>query len=103
MLKVATDKDFKEKVLENDKVVLVDFYAHWCGPCLMQVPVLEELANSRGSDYDIVRVNVDEERRIASSYEINTIPTLMIFKGGKVQKKRVGFTNKETIKDMMNE
>jgi len=103
MLKDATDKDFKEEVLENDKGVLVDFYAHWCGPCMMQVPVLEELANSRGAEYDIVRVNVDEEKKIASSYEINTIPTLMIFKGGKIKKKKVGFTNKETISDMMNE
>ncbi len=103
MLKVATDKDFNEKILKNDKVVLVDFYAYWCGPCMMQVPILEELSNSRGIEYDIFKVNVDEAKDIVNRYNINTIPALIVFKNGKLQKKNIGFMNINEISNMMEE
>lgn len=103
MLSLATDKDFSEKVLGSDKFVLVDFYATWCGPCMMQAPVLEELSNSRGVEYDIVKVNVDEAQNTVAKYDINTIPTLMIFNDGKIKKKRIGYMDKEAINNMMNE
>lgn len=103
MLKEATDKNFKEVVLRNDKEVLVDFYASWCGPCMMQAPELEELASSRGVEYDIVKVNIEEAQNIANNYKINTVPTLMIFKKGKLKKRSIGFMKKEEIRDMMNE
>lgn len=100
MIKVASDKDFEQVVLKNDRTVLVDFYATWCGPCMMQVPVLEEVSNSR-SEFDIVKVNVDESPEIASKYMVNTIPTLIVFENGKSVKKNIGFMNREQICDMM--
>lgn len=103
MIKVATDKDFREKVLENNKLVLVDFYASWCGPCMMQIPLLEELSNSRGIEYDIIKVNVEEAQKTINNYKINTVPTIMVFENGKVKKKNIGYMNKEQINDMMNE
>lgn len=102
MIKAATDKDFREKVLENNKPVLVDFYASWCGPCMMQIPLLEELSNSRGIEYDIIKVNVEEARKVINNYKVNTVPTLMVFENGKVKKTNIGYMNKEQINDMMN-
>lgn len=103
MIKYITDNEFQNKVLENDKFVLVDFYAPWCGPCMKQVPILEELANSRGLEYDIIKINIEEAPDIVNNYEINAVPTLMIFKDGKLKKRIVGFMKKEEINNMMIE
>ena len=75
-----TKENFAQEVLQSDKTVLVDFYADWCGPCKMQGPVLEELANDR-DDVKVCKLNIDEQRDLAIEYGVMSIPTLMIVKG----------------------
>ena len=90
------DKNFKEE-LNKRKLVLVDFYATWCGPCGMQSQVLDKMQNSRSLDFDIVKVNVDEAPNTSMEYGIDSIPTLMIFKDNKLVKRVVGYTEEEEI------
>ena len=96
------DSNFK-KELENRHLVLVDFYATWCGPCMMQAKVLDKLQNSRSLDFDIVKVNVDEAPKTAMEYGIQSIPTLMIFRGNSLVNRCVGYTEEEEILKMMDE
>ena len=88
-----TNENF-EKVLKNNSVVLVDFYADWCGPCKMQSPIVDEIAEL---EYTVGKLNVDDEDEIAMKYNIVSIPTLLIFKNGELSKKFVGLTPKEKI------
>ena len=92
MVKRITD-NFNEEVLEKDGVVLVDFWAEWCGPCKMLGPVIEELAEEI-EGVNFTKVNVDENGKIAMDYQIQSIPTVMIFKDGELQEKLVGFKPK---------
>ncbi|MGI6617685.1 MAG: thioredoxin [Saccharofermentanales bacterium] len=85
-----TKESFKEKVLDSDKPALVDFWAVWCGPCKMMAPVLDELAEAYEGKAVIAKVNVDEERELAQEYRVFSIPTLFIFKNGKVVDQLVG-------------
>ncbi len=94
-----TDKNFKEEVIESDKVVLVDFWAPWCGPCQMMGPIINDLATEIGDDFKIGKINVDENSNIASEYGIMSIPAIKIFKGGKIVKEFVGIQNKDTLKE----
>ena len=96
------DKNFKETI-GNKKLVLVDFYATWCGPCGMQSKVLEKLSSSRSLNFDIVKVNVDEAPNVSMEYGIESIPTLMIFKDNKLVKRTVGYTEEEEILKIMEE
>ena len=102
MIKELTKEDFDSQVLKNNKKVLVDFYADWCGPCKMQSPILEEFAR-QGVDIDIVKVNIYTERGLATKYGIYSIPTLMLVKNGEILKTEPGFKNilalNEFIKD----
>jgi thioredoxin 1 len=93
-----TDKNFKEEVVESDKVVLVDFWAPWCGPCQMMGPIIDELSSEMGDAFKIGKVNVDENPKSASDYGIMSIPAIKVFKGGKIVKEFVGVQNKETLK-----
>ncbi|MGL4762429.1 MAG: thioredoxin [Sarcina sp.] len=92
MVKRITD-NFNEEVLGKDGVVLVDFWAEWCGPCKMLGPVIEELAEEI-EGVNFTKVNVDENGKIAMDYQIQSIPTVMIFKDGQLQEKLVGFKPK---------
>lgn len=94
-----TDKNFKEEVIESDKVVLVDFWAPWCGPCQMMGPIINDLAEELGGDFKIGKLNVDENPKCASEYGIMSIPAIKIFKGGKVVKELVGVQNKDVLKE----
>lgn len=94
MLIHLKDEKFNEEI--KDGVVLVDFYADWCGPCKMVAPIIEELANER-SDTKFIKVNVDEHEDIAKEYGIMSIPTMIVFKDGKEVKKNIGFIPKEEI------
>lgn len=94
------DNSFKE-ALKNKNLVLVDFYATWCGPCQMQSEVLSKLSSSRGLTYDIIKVNIDESPRLAMEYGIESIPTLMVFKKCEAVKKSVGFLEEKEIVSMM--
>ncbi|MBG0560585.1 thioredoxin [Actinoplanes aureus] len=82
-MKVVTDKTFAVDVLESDKPVLVDFWAEWCVPCKKVDPLLAEIADSElGSQVEIVKVNIDENPQTALAYQVMSVPTLAIFKGG---------------------
>lgn len=91
-----TKENFAQEVLQSDKTVLVDFYADWCGPCKMQGPVLEELANDR-DDVKVCKLNIDEQRDLAIEYGVMSIPTLMIVNGGEVTYKEVGLTQRREL------
>lgn len=82
--------------LINDDVVLVDFFATWCGPCRMLGPVLEEIASDRSS-VKIVKIDIDESASLAKNYGIMSVPTLLLFKQGKLVGQRTGFAPKEEI------
>lgn len=98
-----TKSNFREEVINSDIPVLVDFWAPWCGPCKMISPVISELAIDYAGKIKIGKVNVDEEMDIANEYQIASIPTLILFKGGKVEKRSSGFMPKEDIERMMIE
>ena len=83
--KKVTDQTFKDDVLASDKPVLVDFWAEWCGPCKMVAPVLEEIA-AQHEELTVVKLNIDENPKIAQEYGIMSIPTMSVFQGGKVVK-----------------
>ena len=94
----VTDATFKTEVLEeNEKVVIVDFWAPWCGPCQMMAPVLEDLAGEVKDFAKVAKLNVDENQATAGQYGIMSIPTLMIFKEGKPVKQLVGVQSKEAL------
>jgi thioredoxin 1 len=95
-----TKENFAETIRNSEKPVLVDFWATWCGPCRMQAPVLEELAAERG-DIVVGKVNVDDEAEIANAFQIDSIPTLILFKNGEAVKAAVGYRNKDQLVEML--
>ncbi|MAG93154.1 MAG: thioredoxin [Planctomycetaceae bacterium] len=97
-----TDATFQSDVLENDKPVLVDFWAPWCGPCKMIAPTIAELANDFGDQVAIGKVNTDENPQTATDQQISAIPTVILFKGGQVVEKFVGVTTKEKFSAALN-
>ncbi len=96
-LKVESSSWDKE-VLQADKLVLVDFWASWCGPCQMVAPVIEELAAEYQGKMKVMKLNTDENPEIAGKYRIMGIPTLMFFKGGKIVDQVVGAASKSQLK-----
>jgi len=95
--KKVTDDSFDTDVLQNAKPVLVDYWAEWCGPCKMIAPVLEAIAEEHGDKLDIVKLNVDENPKVAQKYGILNIPTLGVFKDGEVVKELVGARSKSAL------
>ncbi|MCL6452712.1 MAG: thioredoxin [Alicyclobacillus sp.] len=92
----VTDQNFAS-VIQGDKPVLVDFWAAWCGPCRMMAPVLEELSEEAGDRLVVAKLNVDENPRTAGAYGIMSIPTMMVFRGGRPVKQLVGYMPKGTL------
>jgi thioredoxin 1 len=88
-LTAVTDTSFQSDVIESENPVLVDFWAPWCGPCRMVAPVLEEVAKER-PNLKIVKLNVDENQQTAATYQVLSIPTLILFRDGKVAEKIIG-------------
>lgn len=95
MIVHVTKENFKE-VVENNKVVLLDFFATWCGPCRMLTPVLEELSEEV-SDVTIVKVDVDQDGALAQRFGIMAVPTMILFENGEPVKQLQGFMNKEAL------
>ena len=95
-----TEKNFEEEVLNTEKTVLIDFYADWCGPCKMQSPIIDKLAEER-TDIKVGKINVDEEQELASKYGIMSIPTLIIIKNGEVKNQFVGLTPKSKLEESL--
>ena len=92
----VSDANFKAEVLDSETPVLVDFWAPWCGPCRVVHPILEEMANER-DDVKIVSLNVDENQDTASAYDVLSIPTMILFKGGDAAKRVVGAMPKKRL------
>ncbi len=90
-------KAFTEHVLQDDKLVIVDFWAPWCAPCHLIAPVLEELAKEKAGKVKVAKVNVDENQQLAGQYQIMSIPTLLFFKGGRVVDQMIGAVPKDRI------
>lgn len=93
----VTDETFKKEVLEAEEPVLVDFWAAWCGPCRIVAPILEEIAEEYKDKIKVAKLNVDESQQTATKYEILSIPSLLLFEKGKVQKKLIGALNKNKL------
>ena len=92
--------NFQEEVLNSDKPVLVDFWAPWCGPCRMVLPIIEEIAEEN-EDIKVAKINVDEEPELANQFGVMTIPTLYVFKNGQAVNHRSGAMPKEQILAMV--
>jgi thioredoxin len=86
----VTDSNFQAEVIESEVPVLVDFWAPWCGPCRMVSPVVEEIAQERGEQIKVVKLNIDENQDTAVQFNVLSIPTLMVFKNGEVAKTVIG-------------
>ena len=98
-----TNQNFEEEVLKKEGLILVDFFATWCMPCQMLAPVLSQIAEENKEKVKVCKVNVDEQNELAMKYEILSIPTIKIFKDGKVEKTLVGLrTKEEEINDIIN-
>ncbi|MBZ9637052.1 thioredoxin [Clostridium sp. FP1] len=101
MIKEVNDKNFDEEIGNSDNIVVVDFWAPWCGPCRMLSPVIEELAKEMGKEVKFAKVNVDESPMISSKYRIASIPTVMVFNKETVKETMVGFRPKADIKKII--
>lgn len=103
MSKEFTDANFNQDVLEasKQKPVLVDFFAPWCGPCKIQCPIIDDLAESIGDKAVVGKVNTEDSRQTAANLGIMSIPTLMVFKDGEVKETMVGLQSKEGLLDIL--
>lgn len=100
MIKKVSKENFETEVLKTDKAVLVDFYATWCGPCQMLSPILEEISGST-EKFDIAKINIDENQELALENEIEVVPTMLIYKDGKILEKIEGLLDKKQILNKM--
>ncbi len=98
MEKIITSENFETEVLKSEKPILIDFWATWCGPCMRQGPVVEELAQE---GYSVGKVDVDQEPGLAQQFKIMSIPTLLIFKDGKEVQRFIGLTPKDTLRKFL--
>lgn len=96
MLKHINTDNFENEVLKSEKIVLVDFFATWCGPCQMLAPVLE-LISKEQNNFDIAKIDVDEAQELAIAHEIQVVPTMVVFKNGNVVDRMEGFYDKQEI------
>jgi thioredoxin 1 len=101
MAQEFTDDNFAKEVLQADKPVLVDFWAPWCGPCKMIGPIVEKLSNEMSSSVKIGKLNVDDNPATAQEYGVMSIPTLLLFKGGKVVGTTMGFTPEPRLREFI--
>jgi len=98
----TSDGSFDADVLQNDKAVLLDFWAEWCGPCKMIAPLLDDIADDYADKLAIVKLNVDENPNIAQKFGIRSIPTLMVFKDGAVQAQKLGALSKSQLTEFLD-
>jgi len=101
LLKQITDADFEAEIIKSDKPALVDFWAPWCGPCRALGPIVEELAREFEGRVKVSKLNVDENHQTAAQYGIQSIPTLILFKDGKIVDKMIGLTSKDRLETLL--
>jgi thioredoxin 1 len=101
MIKNTSEATFQEDVLDPKKLVLVDFWAPWCGPCKMIAPLLEQVADEYREEIEIVKLNVDDDGVIAQKYRITSIPTVILFKDGKPVDGAIGMRSKEYFDELI--
>jgi thioredoxin 1 len=101
LLGVATDENFEGEVLKSDKPVLIDFWAPWCGPCKAIGPIVEELAAEYQDKIKVLKLNVDDSQKSAVAYGVRSIPTLIVFKNGKVSNTLIGLVSKEKLEEFI--
>ncbi len=94
-----TDKNFEEKVVNNQGVTVIDFWAEWCGPCKMISPIIEELSKEYEGKATVGKVDVDNNHEVSMKYNIRSIPTILILKNGEVVDRHVGTTTKQVLAD----
>ena len=95
-----TSENFEQEVLKSDLPVLIDFWATWCGPCMMLAPIIEEIAEEYQGKVKVGKINVDEQGPLAMQFGIQSIPTLLYFKGGKLVDTKIGYCTKAQIEQM---
>jgi thioredoxin 1 len=100
-LKTATDDNFESEVLKSEKPVLIDFWAPWCGPCKAIGPVIEELAGELKDSVKVMKMNVDDNQKTAVNFGVRSIPTIILFKDGKVVDSIIGLVAKEKILELV--
>ena len=98
---ILTNENFDTEVLQSDIPVLVDFWATWCGPCKMIGPIVAEIAQENVGKIKVGKVNVDEQQRLTIRFGISSIPTLLVFKGGELVNKAIGYMPKEELLELL--
>jgi len=101
-VKEATDQNFNTDVLQGDKPALVDFWAVWCGPCRAVAPVIEELAGEKSDKINFFKMNVDENAQTPAQYGVRSIPTIILFKDGKVVDQLVGAVPRNALEELLS-
>lgn len=100
-MKEITIDNFEQEVMKEEKAVLLDFWAQWCGPCRMLTPMLEKLRDEIGDDAVIGKINVDEQRELAQKFGVMSIPSVFVMKGGKIVDSAVGVRQPDHYKEMI--
>jgi len=101
MVKTITAENFEQEVMQNEKTVVLDFWASWCGPCRMFTPIIEKFAEDN-PDVTVGKVNIDEQAELTERFSIMSVPTLVILKGGQIVKKSTGVISKDAIEAMIS-
>lgn len=99
----VTDDDFQDKVVNSDKLVLVDFWAEWCGPCKQIAPILDQISGEMGDSLTIAKMDIDANPNVPTSFGVRSIPTMLLFKGGEVAAMKVGSCSKSELEGWIKE
>lgn len=98
---VITETNFEQEVKNSDKTVIVDFWASWCGPCKMFSPIIESFAEEHAGTIKVCKVNIDDAQDLASKFNVMSVPTVMVFKGGEVVATRIGMQSKQELEKLV--